>query len=315
MEEAQHPKEQGPLPQTRDAVDWWLTKWGRQEPLNREDVERLIEVNGGTGESLDLTRRDIRKINLWRGLREDKDVLPFELAGANLSWSDLRAANLSGADLQEARLFLADLRESDLKWTNLQECHLRSANFQGADLSYADLRDAELQDSDLEGATMVRANMRDAELRGANLRGANLPEADFRDADLREADLRGANLSGTDLRGADLRQADLRNVYLATVHISSDTNFEGAKWDADHISKIERLGEYHLAAALYRRLKEWYDAAGMPDIAGDFHYREREAARKAEWHKLRDEMAELVRPLASAWEQLKKVLSTPAGRE
>ena len=280
---------------------------GRQEPLNREDVERLIEVNGGTGEKLHLTRRDIRKINLWRGLGEDEATgfLPFDLGGANFSWSDLREADLAGVDLQETRLLDADLRESDLKWANLQGSYLRSAKFQGADLSYANLRGANLQGCDLERVPMISTNLRDADLRIANLGGANLAEAVFRDADLREADFQGANLSGTDLRGADLREADLRNAYLETVHISSETNFEGAKWDVGYISKVERRGEYQMAAALYRRLKEWHEFAGLRKIAGEFHYREREAARKYQWQQLSDEFTDFRLSLVDAWRRFR----------
>ena len=55
-EELPH-EEQAPLPRGREAVDWWLKKWGRSEPLTREDVQHLIKVNGGTANELALSRR------------------------------------------------------------------------------------------------------------------------------------------------------------------------------------------------------------------------------------------------------------------
>jgi hypothetical protein len=70
MDEEEREEKQGPLPRSREAVDWWMKKWGRdavvegKEPLTREDVERLIEVNGGKAEGLDLNFRDMRGINL-----------------------------------------------------------------------------------------------------------------------------------------------------------------------------------------------------------------------------------------------------------
>ncbi len=58
-------KEQVSLPPTRDygATDSWIRKWGAY-PVAREDVERLIELNGGTPEDLHLQDRDLEGINL-----------------------------------------------------------------------------------------------------------------------------------------------------------------------------------------------------------------------------------------------------------
>ncbi|EGP9802861.1 pentapeptide repeat-containing protein [Listeria monocytogenes] len=83
---------------------------------------------------------------------------------ANLSYADLRRADLSGANLS-----YADLRRADLSGANL-----RGANLSYANLSYADLRRA-----DLSGANLRRANLRGANLSGANLRRANLSGADL----------------------------------------------------------------------------------------------------------------------------------------
>ncbi|WP_186481106.1 pentapeptide repeat-containing protein [Synechococcus sp. NOUM97013] len=58
---------------------------------------------------------------------------------ANLSWADLREA-----DLRNAFLIHADLREADLRGADLWRADLRSADLRGADLERADLRDADL---------------------------------------------------------------------------------------------------------------------------------------------------------------------------
>jgi len=107
-------EEKGPLPRTSEAVDWWLKKWGRTEPLTREDIERLIEVNGDTAKELNLGGRDMR----------GADLISANLQGADLYEADLQGASLAGAKLQGA----------DLSWANLQGADLRDANLQGAEL-------------------------------------------------------------------------------------------------------------------------------------------------------------------------------------
>ncbi|HBB5570575.1 TPA: pentapeptide repeat-containing protein [Listeria monocytogenes] len=65
---------------------------------------------------------------------------------ANLSYADLRRADLNGANLRGANLSYADLNGADL----------RGANLRGANLSYADLNGA-----DLRGANLNWINWRD----------------------------------------------------------------------------------------------------------------------------------------------------------
>jgi len=66
---------------------------------------------------------------------------------ADLSWADLRGANLRDADLSLANLRGADLRDAGLSWANLRDADLsladlRGANLRGADLRWTDLRGA-----------------------------------------------------------------------------------------------------------------------------------------------------------------------------
>ena len=63
---------------------------------------------------------------------------------ADLSWADLREADLSGADLS-----WADLREAELSGADLRRADLRRADLSGADLSRADLSGANLDYSGL----------------------------------------------------------------------------------------------------------------------------------------------------------------------
>lgn len=246
MDETQRSQEQGPLPRSLEAVDWWLKKWGRTEPLIREDVERLIEVNGGTAERLVLNRRD--------------------LGGANLREANLQSANLRATNLQGANLWRANLQGANFRGANLQGASLQRANLQGASLWEANLQGASLRGADLQGASLWEANLQGADLRATNLQGA---------------DLRWANLQGANFRGAMLQEASL-----AEASISPDTDLEGVQWDPKYISALERHGAYEAASAVYRWLKEWYRGAGMLTIAGEFHYREQEASHKAGWQRL-----------------------------
>ena len=75
----------------------------------------------------DPALRDIRKWNKWRA--ENPHV------GVNLSYADLRNANLFDADLSYANLRYADLSYADLSYANLRS----------ADLRYADLMTFQFQ--------------------------------------------------------------------------------------------------------------------------------------------------------------------------
>ncbi len=79
---------------------------------------------------------------------------------------------------------------------DLTYADLRGADLSGADLTYANLYGANLRGADLSGADLSGANLRGADLSGADLRGANLSGADLTYANLYGANLRGANLSG-----------------------------------------------------------------------------------------------------------------------
>ena len=92
-EELPH-EEQAPLPRGREAVDWWLKKWGRSEPLTREDVQHLIKVNGGTANELALSRRNLQDASLG-----DSNLRGARLWRTNLRHASLGYANLYGADL------------------------------------------------------------------------------------------------------------------------------------------------------------------------------------------------------------------------
>ena len=139
--------------------------------MTRTGVVHLLQ-EGGNPEQLDVSKHDLRGINL----------INSNLRGANLSQACLCEANLCGANLSQADLHSADLSGTYLCWADLHGANLREADLREADLSWADLRETDL-------------------------RGANLDWAILYGAFLGRADLRGTSLDKTDVRGADLSWA------------------------------------------------------------------------------------------------------------
>ena len=260
-------------------------------PLDRNDLLKLIEVNGGTGEhidlcGLDLSGIDMRGIQLGRIWLKDcslKNALAqpmVTIGGQELPPRDLAYGHVLGqyqagekvgdcevrlTNLEGALLIGADLSKADLRWANLSDAALAWCNLDGASLAYADLSKSKLNQASLE-----RTNLRYAVLDGASLENSRVLDAD----------LSGASLKGVSLEG---------------VFLSPLTKLDGVQWNSDFISPLEINGDYESAARQYRQLKEWYDRAGKRDIAGKFHYREREAERKAEWQSIKEALSSIWR--------------------
>lgn len=90
----------------------------------------------------------------------------------------------------------------DLSYTDIRGANLYKANLSGAFLLKADLSGAYLVEVDLTGAILVDANLRGAMLPGVNLQGANLLHADLGETDLIGDDFTRTVLDGADLSGA-----------------------------------------------------------------------------------------------------------------
>jgi hypothetical protein len=83
----------------------------------------------------------------------------------------------------------------------------------------------------------------------------------------------------TNLQRADLSRADLRRARLWHANLR-DANLEDVRW-GDYVLGEEIDGHFDDAASTYRGLKQRHTEMGMFDVAGEFHYREMEARRKA----------------------------------
>ena len=98
------------------------------------------------------------------------ECVECDLSGANLTWTYLYGANLTGANLAGV-----DLSGNDLTGANLTEANLFGANLTGADLTGADLGVANLIGANLTGADLTLVV-------GADFSGAlNVPDKYVKD--------------------------------------------------------------------------------------------------------------------------------------
>ncbi|NJL64886.1 MAG: pentapeptide repeat-containing protein [Nostocaceae cyanobacterium CSU_2_110] len=125
---------------------------------------------------------------------------------------DLLSPDLS-LDLSPEMLDLSyvDIRGANLDNANLQRVILYQANLAGVSLIRASLCGTVLSAANLAGANLSQANLSQGILGAANLVGTNLTEANLYQANLFLANLSGANLDGANLDGANLRDANLHN--------------------------------------------------------------------------------------------------------
>jgi hypothetical protein len=107
-------------------------------------------------EHLAILKQGVDVWNTWR--EEHPEVWPA------LREADLSKSNLKKVDLSGAHLFRTNFSEADLRGANLQLAYPLRANLRGADLTEAVL----------DSANFIGADLRGANLTGANLRFANL---------------------------------------------------------------------------------------------------------------------------------------------
>jgi uncharacterized protein YjbI with pentapeptide repeats len=119
-------------------------------------------------------------------------------------------------DLSQEMLDLSyvDIRGANLDNVNLQRIILYQANLSGVSLVRANLCGTVLSAANLAGANLSQANLSQSILGAANLVGTNLTEANLYQANLFLANLSSANLSSANLDGANLRDANLYHTKL-----------------------------------------------------------------------------------------------------
>ena len=152
------------------------------------------------------------KLSLYRCPKFDFQKWKWpEQRGMNLSNSNLKKADLSGANLQGINLRKSILQNAILVGANLEGADLTSAKLQNADLSRANLKGAILEGSNLNNSKLYGANFEDANLSEANLKGIRAEWANFNHANFYRANLESANFNRAQLMGADFYRANLKN--------------------------------------------------------------------------------------------------------
>lgn len=160
----------------------------------QDPQDRVIDLS-----FCDIRGANIKNANLGHANLKGAKISRVNLKNANLGHADLRGAKISGAELENANLSSAKLQGTDLRKALLNGTNLSKCSLDNADLEAASLVKTDLQDSDLTNANLKKANLKEAKLTRATLHYSNF----------QEAELQGANLSHAKLKRTDLRNAKI----------------------------------------------------------------------------------------------------------
>lgn len=158
--------------------------------ITQEELDKKLKLHelwlnhDERGVILDLSRTDLRGLNLTS----------TNLSGANLEHADLSNTNLSGTNLSHGIL-----KYANLKGVNLIGADLSGTNLTDADLSYVNLIGANLVDTNLSGANLSFTDLRNSNLVGSNLTDANLKSTNFSNANT--ANIQGLKVFSVDSIG------------------------------------------------------------------------------------------------------------------
>lgn len=176
--------------------------WNEWRIKNPKVIPQLIWAN--------LDHMDLSYFNL-----KDADLNGASLWGTNFSFANLENTNLQGVHADEAIFIEANL--NDVQASGMQACN---ANFINSIMTNWLTYDGKFYDSDL-----TNANLKNSELGGCEFNNCTLTNADFENADLTNCNFTKAILNGTNLKNtlligclfvdAELSNADLSfaNVY------------------------------------------------------------------------------------------------------
>lgn len=167
---------------------------------------------------LEILERGVAVWNTWR--KEHPTISP-DLTGADLSKRDLRKINLS-----HAKLVMTKFSRADLAQARMTESNCALAEFYKADLTKASfLRAFPIT------ANFIQADLSDANLAGANLSEAFFIRSNLVRANLCGANLTDANLTGADLTDANLERAVLVDTKITDAFFKSCTVYGISSWE------------------------------------------------------------------------------------
>lgn len=156
----------------------------------------------------------------------------LQLAGANLSKTNLEDFNLSHADLRnanlsQARISGAFLERADLEGATMMDMVARGTHFTGADLSHANIDSANLEEAVFNSATLSEAILNNANLSRARISGAFLEKAKLRGAVMTSVVARGSQFTGADLSHTNIERSDLEGAVFNSANLYK-ANLNGA---------------------------------------------------------------------------------------
>jgi uncharacterized protein YjbI with pentapeptide repeats len=187
------------------------------------DIEAILRFLGSYDlahtHTLDLSRVDLRNLDLPNAILRGVDFSLSNLSGANLRQADLDGAKLRGANVSFAVLENAKLRGTTMTKASMYATELGWSDLSGSDLSEAKLSSTRLPSAILTRAKLLFAELQDTFLGGADLSGADLGGATLNEVNLGHANLTNANLSGAEVGSVKFGQADLTNTDLSDLDL------------------------------------------------------------------------------------------------
>ncbi len=246
--------------------------------LKRDDIEKLIEANGGVAEYLDLSQLDMTEIDL-RGL----DLTKVTLNGCNLTraiamplivqkgGNELKPSDLAyehsldnwykgEKSILGYRFYPTRLTDSSGQQVNFSEANLMGADFSKATITWFNFHRASIPRTNFENATLTRSDLSDAIAVGANFASAKL---------------HSIRSTGTDFRDSTFAKAELNGTHFDTPLIT------GIEWgDFTELPEIIS-GDFEEGRRVLGEIQRALEYAFEHNIAGEVHYVREIAARKS----------------------------------
>jgi uncharacterized protein YjbI with pentapeptide repeats len=172
----------------------------------------------------DLSGADLRKVKYPNPLGMLRSMITYrhaergiDFSSTNLAGANLSGTNLLGADFGKAVLTGADIQHANVRYANFNNAILNSAN-----LTSTALDESNFQEAKMDGAICIGAGLRGCNFVDASLVGANLEGAKLQRARMVKTNLKGSNLAGCSVYGLSAWDLNLEQTTQTNLSISPD---------------------------------------------------------------------------------------------
>lgn len=180
----------------------------------------------------------------WHKQKKMKDLSSKEIKEKNLQEAYLVGANLSNAKFEEfTNLSFADLREANLWATKLKSANITGANMQRTKLWQVDFQNATLLGADFKNSSTIYSTRQKTYIRLSDLQNQQLKTANFKGVFARGADFKMSNLYDADFKGAYLESADFSESNLERANFIG-SHLTGAKFQGANFTQVELKGAF-----------------------------------------------------------------------